>query len=334
MLYDKCLEQIQTLFAYVKTHLGDDFDYKTDVEKMLDDSKDKWYLLDSAFIVICYIISNSDYKNIITSFSIRDFDFGQLNRDLLELMYDYYSKNYAGETTSPESIFPDECDLFTSCNTTLLQPSIDIVSKPPDKAKVVKFHINNCRNMVFDIKSILDDEYIKSQFSSINSNTGVNSLIIDRFRFLKDFEPGKPTKDSDFIIDEDTNVYQQLDDGHYRALTNNPIQEKDYKLINSNLAVTNWENKRILAMRQTIPKPPRSLNADMIKGNIKNNIYVKNTSVGDAVFSAYYNANMSDNDALQIAIGAHMYQDKLPRHIKSTDFDKFFSIRDMESNIL
>lgn len=336
MLYKECYDQVSALFSLVKTHLGSDFEYQDDIAKMIEDSESKHYLLDDAFIVLCYVINNGDYPNISSSFSIRDFDFGELNRKLLVMIYEYYQSNHAGEIVSPEEIFPKQCNIFTECNTTFLQPTTDIVDASEAKgAKVVKFYIRNCRNMVFDIKSIIDDEYIKTRFDGLSSTTGVNGKIIKRFAFLREFNAAQ-SHSQDYIIDADVTsdkIYQKLDDGHYRELVNNKIHEKDYNLINYNLAVTNWENKRILATRRTIPKPVRAINHDVIRGSIKTNIYEKGARVSDAIFNSYKNPNMSDNDILQIAIGAHMYQDKHP-YIKRTEFDKLFSIRDLEANII
>lgn len=327
MLYDECKEQVQILFSYVRTHLGDEFDYKSDIEDMIEKSEKVKYLLDDAFIIICYIINNSDYKNISSSFSIRDFDFGGLNRKLLEMLYDCYLADYVDDEP-PENIFPDQCQTFTECNTTFLQPTG--VCELPKNGKVVEFAIKNCRNMIFDSRSVTDDEYIKSQFTGLTSNTGVNDKIIQRFDFLKDY--GK-LKSKDYIVDSIENIYQDLGGGKYRKLTNSKVQEADYDLINYNLAVTNWENKRMLALRQTIPKPIRAINFEVIKGSIKTNIFEKNMKVADAIFESYNNPNMSDNDILQIMIGAHMYQDKI-RYVKRADFDKLFSIRDLEANII
>lgn len=350
MIYKECREQVDTLFSLIKTHLGSDFEYRDDIARMIDESESKHYLLDDAFIVLCYVINNGDYPNISSSFSIRDFDFGELNRKLLTMIYEYFQSKHADEKVDPEHIFTDKCDIFTECNTTFLQPTTNIVDASEVKgAKVVKFFIRNCRNMVFDVKSIIDDDYIKSRFDGLSSTTGVNSKIIKRFSFLREFEPGK-SKDEDYIIDIDasainsvnntngisgtgTKIYQKLDDKNYRELTNNKIHEKDYSLINYNLAVTNWENKRILATRRTIPKPIRAINHDVIRGSIKTNIYEKGMRVSDAIFNSYKNPNMSDNDILQIAIGANMYQDKHP-FIKRAEFDKLFSIRDLEANII
>jgi hypothetical protein len=347
MLYEECYEQITSLFSLIKTHLGSDFEYHSDIAKMIDESKSKHYLLDDVFIVLCYVINNGDYPNISSSFSIRDFDFGELNRKLLLLIYEYYESNHSTERVNPEDIFTDQCNIFTECNTTFLQPTNNIVGVNEVKgAKVVKFYVRNCRNTVFDIKSIIDDEYIKSRFDGLSSTTGVNEKIIKRFSFFRDYEHGE-SSDKDFIIDafsvksinstegntDGSKIYQKLDDKHYRELVNNPIHEKDYNLINCNLAVTNWENKRILANRRTIPKPIRAINHDVIRGSIKTNIYEKGMRISDAIFDSYKNPNMSDNDILQIAIGAHMYQDK-HHYIKRAEFDKMFSIRDLEANII
>lgn len=343
MLYDECLEKVKSLYSYVDTHLTNEFDYKDEIIKMINDSGEKHYLLDDAFIAICFIINNSDYKNISTSFSIRDFDFGELNRKLLLLTYQYFEKHYTDKNDNPAAIFPDSCDYFTSCNTTFLQPSSDIVNKSTfDKningnndVNIVEFHIKNCRNMVFDIKTIIDDEFVQSQFSGMNVSTGVGEQVIRRFKFMNDYDAGSVTIDDNFIIDNmKKRVFQKLDNNNYRELTNSKMQEKDYELINYNLAFTNWENKRILALRQTIPRVPRAVNLDHIKGVIKSNLFDAGMSASDAILKAYYNQNMSDNDVLQIAIGAQMYQDKIPRNVRRQDFDKYFSIRDMESNIL
>jgi hypothetical protein len=320
------------LFSYVGTHLEKEFDYQEDIRKMIDDSEDKHWLLDEAFIAICYVINNSEYKSMSTSFSIRDFDFGGLNRKLLELLYNCYEE--LRDDSPPEEIFPEQCRLFTECNTTFLQPGDKVVGEPPKGAKVVEFNFRNCRNMSFDVRSVLDGEYIKSEFAELTPTTGVGPKVIQRFDFLKEYKVGESSK---YMIDgspDDGEIYQKLDGEHYRKLTNSKVQESDYDLINYNMAIINWENKRILALRQTIPKPVRAVNFDAIRGSIKSNMFDKNMKVSDAVFYSYINPNMSDNDVLQVLIGSQMYQDKIPRRVNRQEFDKLFSIRDLESNII
>lgn len=337
MSYTKCLEQVSTLYSYVKTHLQSEFESEVNVEAIIEKSQDKNYLLFDAFITICYIINNSDYKDISSSFSIRDFPFGELMRELLVLRDEWWKQNMRNEVKSPEDIFPDCVELFTKCNTTFLQPDDEIVSEVPKNAKVVKFSVQNCKNLVFNPKSIIDNDYINSNYSSINYTTGVNELILKRFRLIDDYSLPKSEQDK-YIIDEDpdkTEIYQQLDDNHYRRLKNSNYCDRNYNLINYNMAVVNYENRVILAMRQTIPKPPKAISHGTIIGQIKNNIYgPKHMRVADAIFDAYNNPNLSDNELLQILVSSQLYQDKIPRGVKAADFNKYFNERDMAANIL
>jgi len=338
MNYTKCLDQVNALYSYVKTHLQSEFEAAVGVEAMITDSKDKQYLLFDAFVTICYIINNSDYKDISSSFSIRDFPFGELMRELITLRDEWWKVNMRNEVKDPASIFPDCTELFTKCNTTFLQPSDIITDEIPSNAKVVMFDVKNCKNLIFNARSIIDDEYIRSNFGNINFTTGVNELILKRFHLMIDYELNKEVTTKDYIIDADPDkvpIYQKLDGKLYRQLKNNTnCHDSNYNLINYNMAVVNYENKVMLAMRQTIPKPPKAISHGAIIGHIKNNIYGKRMKVIDAIFDAYSNPNLSDNELLQILVSANMYQDKIPRGIKATEFDKYFNERDMASNIL
>lgn len=335
-IYSECLEMVNVLYSYVKTHLQSEFESAVGIDAMIAESKTKHYSLLDAFITICFIINNSDYKDISSSFSIRDFPFGELMRKLLLLRDEWWKENMYNDVLPPESIFPECTELFTRCNATFLQPQDEILTEVPKGANVVDIAIKNCKNLVFNAKAILDDDYIRNNFPNINFNTGVNEQILKRFKLLVDYEPA--TTDNSYVIDVDPDkeaIYQRLDKGHYRQLKNNPSQEADYNLINYNMAVTNYENKVMLALRQTIPKPPKAVSRGSIIGNIKNNIYgSKGMRVADAIFDAYNVPNLSDNEILQILVSAQMYQDKIPRHIRAADFDKYFNERDMASNIL
>lgn len=335
MSYEKCLESVETLYSYVKTHLQSEFDTVKDIDSAIAESAKKHYRLFDAFILLCYVINNSDYKDISSSFSIRDFQFGQLMRDLITIRDVWWKENMRDKVTEPHEIFPECNEIFTKCNTTFLQPSDLVVDEIPKGAIVVNFSVKNCKNMVFNVRNILDSEYISNKYSSVGISTGINELILNRFHLLVEYKLGKTL---DFIVDADPDkdkIYQQLDDKHYRQLVNNPTHDKDYNLINYNMAVVNYENKVILAMRQTIPQPPKSISHGAIIGKIKNNIFgEKRMKIADAIFDAYVNPNLSDNEILQIAISAQMYQEKMPKYIKAIDFDKYFNERDMAANIL
>lgn len=333
MSYSECLDLVNSLYSYVKTHLQSEFDTKL-IDSAIDESEKNHYRLFDAFIILCYIINNSDYKDISSSFSIRDFPFGQLMRKLIVLRDEWWIANMRDKKLEPHEIFPECTELFKSCNTTFLQPADEIVTEVPKGATVISYDIKNCKNMVFNVRNILDADYVSNKYSSVNITTGVNELILDRFHLLVEYKLGKTLE---YIVDVDpdkSEIYQQLDNGHYRRLINLKDQDRDYNLINYNMAVVNYENKVMLAMRQTIPQVPKSISYGTIIGKIKNNIYgEKRMKVSDAIFDAYVNPNLSDSEILQIAVSAQMYQDKVPRYTKAADFDKFFNERDMAANI-
>jgi hypothetical protein len=334
--FKDCYEKLRALFVNVGSHIIDQ-KYSDTIEEMFGNSAEKIHLLDDIFIMLCFMINNSNMKDLSTSFSIRDFDFGGLNRDLLELLYEEYQKSDKAAAVSgvdPAGIFPECVDIFTKCNTSFLIPSTDIISDAPKNAEVVNIAVPNCLNMVFDVRPLLDDEFIKAKFGNIDTRTGVNSTILDRFDFMKIYTNPKPSNE---IISEDINstkVYQQLDDKHVRELRNGLIHEKDYNLINYNQFITNWENRRILALRRNYHGVPKSINTGAIIGKIKGNIYDKRQRVQDAIFNAYKDDNLSNDDILQILISSCAYQDKLPRNVRMVDFDKYFNGRDVSANIL
>lgn len=331
-------DKLLSLYSHVKVHIGK----SESIEKKFEQSDAKPYLLDDIFVELCYIINNSEYKELAVSLSIRDFPFGEVNRELLDMLYKYYKEHQTGKIEDPADIFPECCRIFSQCNVTFLQPSDNIVSKKelPKNAKVVSFNISNCKNMIFNIRPILDEKYIEAKYPNLSYNTGVNSAILDRFMFMETYQLDKP---KDNIIQSSCGltafssekIFQQLDDNNFRQLINSNSFGKDYNLINYNLFIVNWENKRIMAMRSKHLQPKNSTDAGVAIGKIKNNIYgEKKMRVADAIFSAYYNPNMSDNDVLQIGISAQMYQEKMPRGIRFEDFNKYFNEKDISANII
>jgi hypothetical protein len=324
-------DKLLSLYSHVKVHIGK----SESIEKKFEQSEAKPYLLDDIFMELCYIINNSEYKELAVSLSIRDFPFGEVNRELLDLLYKYYTENKPSKVEDPADIFPECCRIFSQCNTTFLQPSDEIITKKnlPKNAKVISSNVPNCKNMIFNIRPILDEKYIEAKYPNLSYNTGVNSAILNRFAFMETYQLDKP-KDN-IIIDSLENIYQQLDDDSYRQLLNSNSFGKDYNLINYNLFIVNWENKRIMAMRSKHLQPKNSTDAGVAIGKIKNNIYgEKKMRVADAIFSAYYNPNISDNDVLQIGISAQMYQEKMPRGIRFEDFNKYFNEKDISANII
>lgn len=339
--FKECYEKLRALFVNVGSHITDQ-KYNDMIEEMFAKSAEKVYLLDDIFMMLCFMINNSDMKDISTSFSIRDFDIGGLNRDLLELNYEEYIKTrdrtMTAKGANPSDIFPECAEIFTQCNTSFLIPSTNIVSDPAPgkssgKTQVVNISVDNCTNMVFDVRPLLDDEFIKAKFGNIDNRTGVNAEVLNRFDFMKVYKNDKPSNE---IIDDinSSRVYQQLDDKNYRELYNGKIHEKDYNLINYNQFIVNWENRRILALRRNSYGAPKSINTEAIIGKIKGNIYEKRLPIQDAIFEAYKNDNLSNDDILQILISACAYQDKIPRNVRMADFNKYFNGRDVSSNIL
>lgn len=346
--WKECYDSLRILFVNVGSHIVDE-KYRENIESMFAESSEKPYLLDDIFMLLCFMINNSEMKDLSTSFSIRDFDFGTLNRKLLDLMYGLYQspnpsdkdlsfldKSNVASGSNPANIFPDCAELFTECNATFLSPG-PILKAPtiPAKSEVVKITVPNCINMIFDDRALLDDDYISENYGTLNSKTGVNAKILERFEFMKTFP--KPDKASVPIIDfpnDGTKVYQQLDDKNMRELRNGTTIEKDYNFINFNLFITNWENRRILALMREHHGVPRSINTSAIIGKIKNNIYEKRQRTADAIFDAYKSDNISDEDLLQILISSWAYHEKMPRGVKAADFNKYFNERDVSYNIL
>ena len=353
-LWKECYDNLRILFVNVGSHIVDD-KYRESVENMFAESAEKPYLLDDIFILLCLMINNSDMKDLSTSFSIRDFDLGGLNRKLLDLMYDQYMAIPSDKrATDPANIFPECAEIFTECNTTFLIPGpiLKAPTIPKSNTEVVNIDVENCINMIFDDRALLDDNYINENYGTLNSKMGVSPKVLERFNFMKIYDPvssqmkensssqmkeNSSSQAKGVILDcavDSTKIYQQLGDKDMRELKNGTTIEKDYNFINYNLFITNWENRRILALMREHHGVPRSINTSAIIGKIKNNIYEKRQRIADAIFDAYKSDNISDEDTLQILISSWAYQEKMSRGVKATDFNKYFNERDVSYNVL
>lgn len=330
-LFNHCKKEISDLLIYVKSQLNNDF-----VDKLIEKNESITIKnaenLDDIFINICYLINNNDNFSTNISFSIRDYDFTDLNKKLLEMLYDIYLDKYQNLNIEPEKIFTIKDELFPNYDASMLNLTNEIVDSIDNSASKVNIDVKNCKNIIFNTQALLDDEFIKSEFANLNFNTGINETVIKRFQFMEEFPDSG--KDNRFVKNLNKDIYQNLSGGKYRKITNNKNPEFDLELMDYNMFTTNWENRRIMALRKNFNIPAKSFNIPTIVGKIKENIYNKKYRLDDAIFSAYYNINMNDSEILQVLIGAQIYKDKFPAGVKIANFHKFFNERDIVSNII
>jgi hypothetical protein len=316
----KLQNKLEKLLTYLQPFLQDKSE---EISKLINEASPD--SLDSAFTTMCYYCnSNEEYADLGSNLSIAKFDFGRTYRLLLKYLYEEYDK---AEKLDFEQIFPECSELFKNYNATMLLPTDIIVDKPPAGAIIVKFAVENCKNLIFDMNPLINKEYVKAKYGEVTDATGINNLIISRFKNVREYEEN--TDENNYIIDKlSDNIYQKIDSKNYRKLINYSDYSRNLDHLNYNIYICNWENKKILAMKKPMRKDKASFNSTSILGIIKNNIYEKKMHVMPAVYNAVYNENMSDEDVLRLIYHAHVFGDKMPKgKISPEAANKIFNLR-------
>lgn len=320
MSKQKLQKNLGKLLTYLQPFLKDK---AIEVQELIDAGNPD--SLDKAFNLLCYNFNyNEDYNEAHSNLSIMKYDFGKLYRQLLTYLYEEYEKT---KKLDFEQIFPECSQLFKSYNATMLLPTNIIVAKPPNNATIVKFSAKNCKNIIFNIEPLVNKQYIEKHYAGITDKTGLNPTIIKRFQNANEYD--ECDDPDNYILDSiDGEIYQKINDKNYRKLINFKDYSRNVDHINYNVYISNWENKKILALKKPM-REKTALNAhESILGIIKNNIYEKKMPVMSAVYSAVYNENMSDEDILRLVYHSHTFADKMPRGtIKAENMGKVFNLR-------
>ena len=330
--------EIQELFAFVSGFISDS-ELSNRIQQLLKIEKAANYNsirkqlddLYEAVELISFIISEKEGSSsqIVDSPYMKNIKLSNLFNKLDLISNDLYKaakKNPELQTKEEKKIrlaknitdvyddFGIELDIFSQLNPEFLLPTEEYFTKAelPKGAIIAKIHVDNTQNLIVSTQKVVDRQYVDKHYPNMSINSGVTAEVIDRFSILQHFEntPGETT-----MLPLDTKeVYQDLGT-KYRKLIHYPkndyVRNSDYLPLNS--MVTNFENKRILMLRQNIPKGKiyTPVKED-VPGKIKRNFFTNNKFVADAVFNALYTNDMTDEQITKLGIGAVTLQDSLP----------------------
>lgn len=317
-------EQLENLFLFCSPNISNKEiynDINSEIQAITsDDSEKNLELISSSYLKMNYLISQSEKDDNLKSLSIKNFDLGKLNREILMAGNMYFNKMNSGLKPNIDKILPKCAKLFSQINTEFLMPS-DIIENKAD-GKIVEIVIPNCNNIIYNTVPVIDTKYVEEHYSDLNPNSGVCKKILERFQTIVQFPNLVPTNGLHMIKSMDKKVYQKLADGKYRELKQYSDRDfaKNIDNIELNMYIVNWENKQICSQIRNYQLPKQPVN-NAILGKIKNNIDQHRMRISDAVFNAYYTPAMSDEEVLSKLA----YSYSLDNSIKRKDAKAYFS---------
>jgi hypothetical protein len=226
-----------------------------------------------------------------------------------------------------------EMNVFGQLNCEFMLPTEEYFTKDqlPKDAVIATIGIKNTQNLVTNITKIIDKQYVDKHYPQMSDSTGVTPETLDRYNVYKHY----PSTNGDNTVPLDTKVvYQQMGD-IYRKLIHYPDSDyvRNFDYIPVNMLVTNFENKRIMMMRQNIPKSKIfSQVKEETFGLIKYNYVSKRKTMAESAFGALYDSGMSDEQVIKLGVSSYTLQQSLPsgkdsRKKVEKDFLKFVNRR-------
>jgi len=329
---------IQELSAFITSFITDRelvnrIQQKLKVEKTTDYGQAKIYLdnLYDVLELMCFVISEREsssiqiiespyMKNIKLSDHFNSLDV--IANDLYRMMKknpELQSKDEKEifKTTKIDDVYNNfgiETDVFGHLNAEFLLATEEYFTKEqlPKDAAIVTINIKNTQNLVTNITKIIDRPYVDKHFPLMSDVTGVTDETLERYSVQKLYPKSEGI--STTSLGEKV-VYQQLGDT-YRKLIHYPEDDyvRNYDFIPTNMLLTNFENKRIMMLRQNVPKNKiHTPIKDEAFGLIKYNYVSKHKSMSDAAFMAMYNPNMTDEQVIKLGISSYTLQGNLPK---------------------
>lgn len=217
-------------------------------------------------------------------------------------------------------------DVFGSIDPTSMMPTENYVAEPPAGAKVVVFGVKNTQNLIANIRNVVDSDYAKDHFPNMTTKSGVSEEMIRRYDVIKIYPREKDVEPQ--IITGSDRVFQKLTTGLYRELVHYPKMDyvRNYKYEPINNHVTNFENKKIMLMRQS-ESTQEALVENTLPGEIKHKFVNEKKRLDDSIFFTIYKPEMSDDEVLRLGLSAHLIQDSLPKNAKLIEakFDSFIN---------
>jgi len=302
------------------------------------------------FELLCFTISINEKlsEELSDSNFLKEIFLCEIQKKLDNIAYEIY--NYAKshitfqteqeqeirKTTDLTKLYNEfgiNTDIFGGVNPEMLLPTEEYKEKPSVNATICEIGVKNTQNMVINVRSIVNSDYVKQNFANVNPNTGVIDKMVERYKILQNY----PNKEKTTQILDSTNneIFQQLDENVYRRLVHYPKNDYVHNLefLPYNLAIVNFENKRILQMKKNEPKINKQIiMKDSLPGDIKNQVINKKKTVADGIFTVMYNEQMSDDEVLKLGIASGIIYDNMPKKEKqiAANFDQYINKRTLK----
>ena len=302
------------------------------IDKIKSDDEPFYYKspkYDKIINLLCLTYSQNKIVTDKLKYSINDIDIYKLKKIKLKidqvLHYEKLEK-YKPMTTDE---FINKCkELFgiesnDSFDYTLLI-SNGIVKKESGQ-KIIDFKIKNTRCVEYDIRKLVDKEYITKNFNHSNKS-GISKVMVERFQTINMYDIEKKEIEGTPVLamnDIKTyeKLYQTVDDEHVRELIpikfyqlGNSTKLEDYNDVNLiQQIVTHLESFEITLMRTN----EFNLNK---KNKVETNFsgksgvidtYLRNNSIEDSLWKACNSMIIDEESAVKLAASIYSYNQML-----------------------
>ena len=282
--------------------------------------------------LICLTYSQNKIVTDKLKYSINDIDLFKLKK--LKLKIDqilHYEKLDKYKPMSTQDFISKSKDLFgiteTDFDYTLLI-SNGIVKREPGQ-KIIDFKIKNTRCVNYDIRKLVDKEYITKNFNH-TTKSGINKAMVERYQTITMYDNVKAEElDSTPIIglkdvSKHNKLYQTIDDEYVRELVpirfyqmGNSDSLADYNDINLiQQIVTHLESFEITLLRTNEynrePKKKKDNNFSSRTGVIET--YLRTNSIEDSLWKAYNNMIIDEESAVKLAASIFGYTQALSKN--------------------
>jgi len=307
------------------------------IDKLIEDIKEddgSFYERNTKYEQIINLICLTYSQNRIVTdklkYSINDIDLYKLKK--LKLKVDqilHYEKLDKYKPMSTVDFITKSKDLFgitdNDFDYTLLI-SNGIVKKEPGQ-KIIDFKIKNTRCVDYDIRKLVDREYITKNYNHTNK-CGINKLMIERYQTITMYDDNKedtPLNSTPIIpikdIKKENKLYQTIDDKHVRELvpirfyqmgdSDNLMDYNDINLIQQ--IVTHLESFEITLLRTNEynrePRKKKENNFSGKTGVIET--YLRTNSIEDSLWKAYNSMIIDEESAVKLASSIYGYSHAL-----------------------
>jgi hypothetical protein len=298
------------------------------IEEIKDSSESFYYknsLYDKLINLLCLVYSQNKIVTDKLKYSMNEIDLYSLKKMKLKVdqILHYEKLEKVSELTTP--MFINKCkELFNiESNDNFdytLMISNGIVKKEPEQ-KIINFKIKNTKCVEYNIRALIDKEYINKNYSHTNKS-GITKNMVERFKTINMYNSNANDVESTPILSVNdvkkyNKLYQNINDEYVRELV--PI--KFYQIKDSN----NLEDYNDINLIQQIATHLESFEISLLRTNIFNltgtkksdnkfssksgviDIYLRDNTIEDSLWKTYNSMVTNNESAVRLATSIYNF---------------------------